>query len=63
MILVFIIVGLLFFIMGYGLWLTVGPGKNDLSDHIDEHAKMHELGIAHGPVSYTHLTLPTTPYV
>ena len=34
--------------MGYGLWLTVGPGKNDLSDPIDEHAKMHELGIAHG---------------
>ena len=48
MILVFIIVGLLFFIMGYGLWLTVGPGKNDLSDPIDEHAKMLELGIAHG---------------
>ena len=48
MILVFIIVGLLFFIMGYGLWLTVGPGKADLTDPIDEHAKMHELGIAHG---------------
>ena len=47
MILVFIIVGLLFFIMGYGLWLTVGPGKADLTDPIDEHAKMHELGIAH----------------
>ena len=48
MILVFIIVALLFLVMGYGLWLTVGPGKNDLSDPIDEHAKMHELGIAHG---------------
>ena len=59
MILVFIIVGLLFFIMGYGLYLTIGPGKVDLRDPIDEHAKMHELGIAHGPVSYTHLTLPT----
>ena len=57
MILVFIIVGLLFFIMGYGLYLTIGPGKVDLRDPIDEHAKMHELGIA--PVSYTHLTLPT----
>ena len=34
--------------MGYGLWLTVGPGKKDLRDPIDEHAKMHELGIAHG---------------
>ena len=47
MILVFIIVGLLFFIMGYGLYLTIGPGKKDLRDPIDEHAKMHELGIAH----------------
>ena len=43
-----IIVGLLFFIMGYGLYLTIGPGKVDLRDPIDEHAKMHELGIAHG---------------
>ena len=48
MVLVFIIVGLLFFIMGYGLYLTIGPGKTDLRDPIDEHAKMHELGIAHG---------------
>ena len=48
MILVFIIVGLLFFIMGYGLYFTIGPGKTDLRDPIDEHAKMHELGIAHG---------------
>ena len=57
MILVFIIVGLLFFIMGYGLYLTIGPGKTDLRDPIDEHAKMHE------PVSYTHLTLPTSDLV
>jgi len=28
--------------------LTLGPGKKDLRDPIDEHAKMHELGIAHG---------------
>ena len=47
MILVFIIVGLLFFIVGYGLYLTVGPGKVDLRDAIDEHANMHELGVAH----------------
>ena len=48
MVLVFIIVGLLFFVMGYGIYLTFGPGKKDLLDPIDEHAKMHELGIAHG---------------
>jgi len=47
MILVVIIVALLFFVMGYGLWLTVGPGKKDLTDPIAEHAKMHELGVAH----------------
>ena len=48
MILVFIIVALLLFVVGYGLYLTFGPGKADLRDPIDEHAKMHELGIAHG---------------
>tara|TARA_R100000742_G_C4167734_1_gene7100 strand:+ start:191 stop:448 length:258 start_codon:yes stop_codon:yes gene_type:complete len=32
----------------YGLYLTFGPGKENLRDQIDEHAKMHELGIAHG---------------
>ena len=35
-------------LVGYGLYLTVGPGKKKLRDSIDEHAKMHELGIAHG---------------
>ena len=61
MILVFIIVALLLFVVGYGVYLTFGPGKVDLRDPIDEHAKLHELGIAHGhtAVSYTHLTLPT----
>ena len=34
--------------MAYGLYLTVGAGKKSLRDPIDEHAKMHELGIAHG---------------
>ena len=48
MILVFIIVALLLFVVGYGLYLTIGPGKRELRDPIDEHAKMHELGIAHG---------------
>ena len=35
-------------LVGYGLYLTLGAGKKDLRDPIDEHAKMHELGIAHG---------------
>ena len=48
MIIVYIIVGLLFFLLGWGIWLTFGPGKVELRDSIDEHAKMHELGIAHG---------------
>jgi hypothetical protein len=48
MILVFIIVGLLFFIMGYGIYLTFGSGSKELRDPIDEHSKMHEIGIAHG---------------
>ena len=29
-------------------YTTIGPGKVDLRDPIDEHAKMHEMGIAHG---------------
>ena len=48
MIIVYIIVGLLFFLLGWGIWLTFGPGKEELRDAIDEHSKMHELGIAHG---------------
>ena len=35
-------------LVSYGLYLTLGSGKKDLRDPIDEHAKMHELGIAHG---------------
>ena len=35
-------------LVGYGIYLTWGAGKTDLRDPIDEHAKMHELGIAHG---------------
>lgn len=35
-------------LVGYGIYLTLGSGKKDLRDPIDEHAKMHELGIAHG---------------
>ena len=48
MILVLIIVGLLFLVLGYGIYLTFGPGKTELRAPIDEHAKLHELGIAHG---------------
>ena len=35
-------------LVAYGLYLTFGAGKKNLRDQIDEHAKMHELGIAHG---------------
>ena len=42
-----IIVGLLLFLLGYGIYLTFGPGGKEFVDAIDEHAKMQELGIAH----------------
>ena len=51
MILVFIIVALLLFVVGYGIYLTFGNGSKELRDPIDEHAKLHELGIAHGHTS------------
>ena len=47
MILVYIIIALLLFLVGCGFYLTVGPGKEERKDPIAEHAKMHELGIAH----------------
>ncbi|HAY41919.1 MAG TPA: hypothetical protein DCX64_06535, partial [Gammaproteobacteria bacterium] len=34
-----VIVLLLLFLVGWGLYLTFGPGKEDLKDQIDEHAK------------------------
>ena len=43
-----IVLAILAFLVGYGLYLTFGPGNKDLVDGIDEHSKMHELGIAHG---------------
>ena len=46
--LIAVILGLLAFLVGYGLYLTFGSGNEELRDPIDEHAKMHELGIAHG---------------
>ena len=48
MIIVFAIIGILLLLVGGGIWLTFGPGGKDVRDPIDEHAKMHELGIAHG---------------
>ena len=35
-------------LLGYGIYMTFGSGGKELRDEIDEHAKMHELGIAHG---------------
>ena len=37
-----------FVLMGYGVYMTFGAGGKDLKDEIKEHARMHELGIAHG---------------
>ena len=48
MIIVYIILALLALLVGWGFYLTFGPGGKDIRDPIDEHAKMHELGIAHG---------------
>ena len=48
MIIVYIIVGLLLFLFGWGIYLTFGPGADGVRDPIDEHAKLHALGIAHG---------------
>ena len=47
MILVFIIVSILFLLVGGGLLFSFGPGGKDIKDPIAEHAKLHELGIAH----------------
>ncbi len=41
---------ILFFLFGsvaYGMYNAFGPGAKALTDSIDEHARMHELGIAH----------------
>ena len=48
MIIVFLIIGILFLLVGLGVWQTFGSGKKELRDPIAEHARMHELGIAHG---------------
>ena len=46
MVLVFIIAGLLLLLVVGGVWLTFGPGGKDVRDPIDEHAKLHELGLS-----------------
>ena len=35
-------------LIGYGIYVTFGAGGKDLKDPIKDHARMHELGIAHG---------------
>jgi len=39
---------LLIFLILYGLYMTFGKGGKNLKDEIKEHARLHELGIAHG---------------
>ena len=43
---------LLFGSLGYGIYTTVGPSSYKLRDTIKEHARLHELGIAHGHNSH-----------
>ena len=44
---VFIAFVILVFLV-YGIYMTFGAGGKGLKDEIKEHARMHELGIAHG---------------
>ena len=50
---------LLFGAIAYGIYTTVGPKSGELRDTIKEHARLHELGIAHGhskkELNHTHL--------
>ena len=48
MTIVVVLVAILFLLVGVGIWFTFGPGAKDVRDPIAEHARMHELGIAHG---------------
>ena len=41
------IVLFLFGMVGYAIYLSFGSGKTDLRDTISEHARLHDLGIAH----------------
>ena len=45
---------LLFGSIWYGIYTTVGPSSYKLRDTIKEHARLHELGIAHGHSNNNH---------
>ena len=45
---------ILFGSTGYGIYTTVGPSSKKLRDTIQEHARMYELGIAHGLNGHNH---------
>ena len=45
---------LLFGSIGYGIYTTVGPSSYILRVTIEEHVRMHELGIAHGLNQHNH---------
>ena len=45
---------LLFGSIGYGIYTTVWPSTYKLRDTIKEHARLHELGIAHGHKNHNH---------
>ena len=45
---------LLFGSIGYGIYTTVGPSSQKLRDTIQEHTRMHELGIANGNNGHNH---------
>ena len=46
-ILVFIVIAILLALVVTGIWFTFGPGGKGVRDPIADHARMHELGIAH----------------
>ncbi|WP_036916850.1 photosystem II reaction center protein PsbN [Prochlorococcus sp. MIT 0603] len=46
-ILIGVILTMLFGSVAYGMYNSFGSGAHRLTDSIDEHARMHELGIAH----------------
>tara|TARA_B100000902_G_scaffold340018_1_gene342582 strand:- start:661 stop:855 length:195 start_codon:yes stop_codon:yes gene_type:complete len=48
MAIVIVVVGILLLLVVGGIWFTFGPGGKDVRDPIAEHARLHELGIAHG---------------